>query len=46
MNLNELIEILQKKRSSKVRIGVERDTLFKSFTFRLDDELQVDDQNQ
>jgi C-terminal processing protease CtpA/Prc len=42
LDLNEIIEILQKNRSSRVRLGVERDTLFKSFSFRLDDLLKVD----
>ena len=42
LNLNEVLNILQKNTASRVRVGVQRDTLYKSYKLRLEDELRVD----
>ncbi len=42
LNLNEILNILQKNQGSRIRVGVQRDTLYKSFKIRLKNELEVD----
>ncbi|HET8864461.1 MAG TPA: aspartyl protease family protein [Gracilimonas sp.] len=42
LSLNEMLNYLQKDQGSRVLVGVERDTLYKKFRFKLDNELVVD----
>lgn len=42
-DLNEIIAYLQKNQGSRVQLEVQRDTLFKRFRLKLDNELVVDD---
>lgn len=43
LDLNEIIAYLQKNQGSRVVLEVQRDTLFKRFRLKLDNELVVDD---
>lgn len=42
MNLNEVINYLQKKQGTRIRLGVQRDSVFKRFNFKLENELITD----
>ncbi|MCP9290386.1 aspartyl protease family protein [Gracilimonas sediminicola] len=42
LNLNDILNILQKNQGSRIRVGVQRDTLYKSYKIRLENELKVD----
>ncbi|MEQ8523319.1 aspartyl protease family protein [Gracilimonas sp.] len=42
MNLNDVLNIFQKRQDSRIRLRVQRDSLYKSFRFKLENELKVD----
>lgn len=43
LSLNEILNILQKNQGSRIRVGVQRDTVYKSYRLRLQNELEVDE---
>lgn len=45
MDLNEIINILQKSKRSRMKIRVQRDSVYKNFHLLLDDQLKVDPKN-
>lgn len=42
MELNEVLNYLQKSRSNRLSIGVQRESMYKTVSFQLEDELKVD----
>lgn len=42
MDLNEVIAYLQKTQGRRLKVGVQRDSVYKRYTFKLDNQLQVD----
>ena len=43
LSLNEILNILQKNQGSRIRVGVQRDSVYKSYRLRLLNELEVDE---